>query len=176
MRLLLVQRAHFENNCPSGTAPSLGPRIWAIRWIIIYSTGFKRIKEMGSFILNRFKDQSAQRKEKRDCTQCGSLLLPIPSIEYIPIFGGKQSMQTKAFILHEEVYLPRDVPSTALRKASHASTPTPSQKGHQDRWHRTPQNLGTETAPLCFKCVTCLERKKEEYLALWPYVALPQTY
>jgi len=59
MWLLLVQRLHFENNCPSGTAASLGPLpIWAIRWIIIYSTGFKRIKEMVSFILNRFKDQS----------------------------------------------------------------------------------------------------------------------
>lgn len=46
-------------------------------------------------------------------------------------------MQTKLFILHEEVYLPRDTPKAVVGKASHAFTPSPPQKGHQKKCNRT---------------------------------------
>lgn len=64
-----------------------------------------------------------------------------------PYLGrSNQSMQTKTFILHEDVHLLRDVPRTVISKASHVSTPTPPQKGHQNKWNRTPYDLGTEIA------------------------------
>lgn len=55
-------------------------------------------------------------------------------------------MQTKPFTTHE-VYLPRDVPEVVVSKASHTSASTPPQKGQQNKWNRTPQYFGTETAP-----------------------------
>lgn len=136
--ILVPQGLHFENHCPSGTEGSLGPLpIWAIMWTIIDSTGFER--RHGKFHSEQAHRLVSIEKRKKESLQSMAPFFLFLIYSKFPHWGkSNQSMQIKPFTLHEDVHLLKDMPEAVVRKASHASTSTPPQKGHQNKWNRTP--------------------------------------